>query len=609
MSAREPMLEVVNLSVELRRGRQASAILKGLDMTVARGEAFGVVGESGSGKSTLVNAIMRTLPASGHLSGGTVRIDGCDLYGLKPGELRSLRARRISVVAQNPAAALNPSMRLEAQLLEVFVPFPEIGHRQAVAKLQTILERVGLSATRQFLHRYPHQVSGGQQQRILLAMALVTDPSLLILDEATTGLDARVERDVLQLVRELHDELGFALIAISHDVNVIRNLTDRTGVLRGGAFIEVASTDALLRNPSHPYTRDLLQCVPTLEHDRLLRPIVPMYQERTAPTQEAAHGEGLAAASTNRHRVQSALLRLRGVTRDYGDGGVLGIDLEIRPGETLGLVGESGSGKSTLARLIAGIEVPDAGSIEFGTSAIAWPLSRRDRSLIGRIQMVFQNPDSSLNPAHSVEQLLQRSIRKLASRKTPLDALRQVRLDERMLKLLPARLSGGQKQRVAIARALVSEPALVLCDEMVSSLDVSVQASVLLLLSELQRHSETSFLFISHDLRVVHYISDRIAVMYRGRIVELGPAADVIHQPRHPYTASLIAAADLHARADSLPLPGIPADWQERHALGRGHWQQVTPEHSVLTYGAVQAAIPSAPHAPPPIAEGARHAA
>jgi len=447
------------------------------------------------------------------------------------------------------------------------------------------------------LGRYPHQLSGGMQQRVVIAMALASNPQLLILDEPTTGLDATVEAEVLDLVRGLRREYGTSVLFISHNLGAIRSMCDRVGVLYAGQLVEEGSAAEVFDHPQHPYTVGLLRCLPRhgsrqsaqrLETipgflpllgeplptcvfvDRCAlatdtcRTVAPPFVETDGRTVRCHHTDQVAGMANADlpvgtpsvvDRSGAPLLRLEHVSKTFEQGGkhikaVRDVSLDLYPGETLGLVGESGSGKTTLAHSILGLTAPDQGSVlEFAGEALPSVTRRRSISQIRGIQIVFQNPDSALNRRHSVRRIIGRSLRRLGQ--VPADKVdgelrsitSAVRLTDRHLDMRPAQLSGGLKQRVAIARAFAGKPKVVVCDEPTSSLDVSVQAAILNLLGDLQRDSHTSYLFISHDLRVVRYLSDRIAVLYLGRIMELGPAERVFDGPHHPYTEALLSAA------------------------------------------------------------------
>jgi peptide/nickel transport system ATP-binding protein len=592
---RVPALDVRDLDVAYRvRGRDRQ-VIRGVSFTIAPGESYGLVGESGCGKSTVALTVVRYLPRNGHVRGGSVRIAGEDVVRLSRSELRRLRAESVSMVYQNPGTALNPAIRIGKQVAEVFTVrgVPDEGARE---RARQVLASVQIADPASVMERYPHQLSGGMQQRVLIAMALAKDPTLLILDEPTTGLDATVEAEVLDLIAALQSEFQAAILFISHNLGVITKMCSRVGVLYAGRLVEEGATETVLQDPRHPYTVGLLRCVPRggvrKDHGRLdtipgFLPVLgaelpgcvfadrcglaeeichreepPLYpignghvsrchfHDRAAelPRTIAADFDGLAPVD----RSGEPLLRMSDVGKVFRQRGhdvhaLVGVDAVVWPGETLGLVGESGSGKTTLARALLGLVEP-TGELQLDGKRLEPKLSQRSRAEVRALQIVFQNPDSALNRRHSVRRIIRRSLYKLSGLKGA-DAearLRElaasVRLAERYLTMRPAQLSGGLKQRVAIARAFAGQPRLVVCDEPTSALDVSVQAAILNLLVELQAARRVSYLFISHDLGVVRYLSDRIAVLYLGRLMELGPAEVVFGGPHHPYTEALLSA-------------------------------------------------------------------
>ena len=590
-----PALELDYLDVAFRVRGKDRQVLRGVSLTVARGESYGLVGESGCGKSTVALAIVRYLARNGRVRSGKIRIAGKDVLGLSGSELRRLRANDVAMVYQNPGAALNPSLKVGAQVAESFVA-RGVARREAADRALEALRRVQIADPGSVLGRYPHQLSGGMQQRVIIAMALAKDPSLLILDEPTTGLDATVEAEVLDLVSQLQAELHTSVLFISHNLGVIAKMCNRVGVLYAGRLVEEGPVATVLRDPRHPYTVGLLRCIPRggvrKDHGRLdtipgflpqLGALMPgcVYADRCPLADERCVAEEPPLAEVtpghatrcwyhelapNLPRVTAEDITLPEVPRDgaplvrFDDLGKIfkqrghevraleGISSAIWPGETLGLVGESGSGKTTLARALLGIVEPTTGVVELDGRTLAPHFTKRTRDDLAALQIVFQNPDSALNRRHSVRRILLRSLKKLAgvrgadAERRALELARRVRLSERTLTQKPVQLSGGLKQRVAIARAFVGSPALVVCDEPTSALDVSVQAAILNLLVELQAERRVAFLFISHDLGVVRYISDRIAVLYLGRLMELGPAEVVFSGPHHPYTEALLSA-------------------------------------------------------------------
>ena len=591
-----PALEFHDLRLGYKVRGQIREVLRGVSFAVQPGESYGLVGESGCGKSTAAYAAVRYLPSNAHILGGGVSLAGRDVMGLNNDELRDLRARNASIVYQDPGQALNPTIKVGPQLMEAYEVIG-MGRDEARTNARAMLEKVQIADPDSVLGRYPHQLSGGMQQRVVIAMALASNPQLLILDEPTTGLDATVEAEVLDLVRGLRTEYGTSVLFISHNLGAIRSMCDRVGVLYAGQLVEEGEAGAVFDHPQHPYSVGLLRCLPRhgsrqgaqrLETIPGFLPLLGeplptcVFVDRCALATDTCRTE-VPPTVTDEHRMVrchhtdqvermasaelpvgipsvvdrtgAPLLRLEGVSKTFEQGGkhikaVRDVSMEVYPGETLGLVGESGSGKTTLAHSILGLTAPDDGSvIEFNQEQLPPVTRRRSIAQIRGIQIVFQNPDSALNRRHSVRRIIGRSLRRLGqvpSEKVNDELLHitsAVRLTERHLDMRPAQLSGGLKQRVAIARAFAGKPRLVVCDEPTSSLDVSVQAAILNLLGDLQRDSSTSYLFISHDLRVVRYLSDRIAVMYLGRIMELGPAERVFDGPHHPYTEALLSAA------------------------------------------------------------------
>jgi peptide/nickel transport system ATP-binding protein len=569
------------------------AVLRGVSLSIAPGEAYGLVGESGCGKSTTAYAALRYLPANGRITAGRALISGTDITHISPRELQRLRATRVSMVYQDPGAALNPTIKIGPQVDEAFTVLGQTGARERALEA---LNRVRISDPRRVLDRYPHQLSGGMQQRVVIAMALACDPELLVLDEPTSGLDATVEAEVLDLVQALRADTGAALLLIAHNLGVIRRMCDRVGVMYAGKIVEQGPAVEVFHDPRHPYTVGLLRCLPRLgarKEERRLETIpgflpqigeplptcvfvdrCPLATEvcRTDPPPAVDVGPGRYTLCHHADRIDqipraaddvpalhisetvAPVLSLAGVSKTFKQAGhsiyaLADIDVDLRAGETLGLVGESGSGKTTLAKIILGIHAPDEGSaITFDGEPLADRVGNRDQEARRAIQIVFQNPDSALNRSHGVRVIIMRSLKKLA-RLTGQEAERklvalaqQVRLTSRHLDMKPRQLSGGLKQRVAIARAFAGGPRIVVCDEPTSALDVSVQAAILNLLADLQRDEGSSYVFISHDLNVVRYLADRIAVLYLGRLMEIGAAETVFNPPHHPYTEALLSA-------------------------------------------------------------------
>jgi len=589
-------LQVSHVDVKYRvRGRDRLA-LHDVSFHIGRNESYGLVGESGSGKSTMALALTRYLPRNGRVSSGSISIGGRDPLAMNRSALRDLRARTVSMVYQEPGKALNPSIKVGRQLGEVF-EIAGSDKADAALRSEAMLRTVQIADPGRVMDAYPHQLSGGMAQRVVIAMALAASPSLLILDEPTTALDATVEAEVLDLVAGLRDKLDTSVLFISHNLAVIAKMCDRVGVLYAGELIEEGPASEVFDQPRHPYTVGLLRCIPRQgqrkDHGRLdaipgflpqpgdqlagciFAPRCPIavQQCRDAPPPAFDVGPGR-TSRCYRHDETSGLPRstpadvqlpapatsaepvvtMRNLSKTFASKGghvaaLAGVNLDLGLGETLGLVGESGSGKTTLARLLLGLTAPDQGSaISLDGKPLGADLAHRGREQLKALQIVFQNPDSALNRRHTVRRLISRPLVKLAGlsgtalQDRLMSLVASVRMEERHLSLRPSQLSGGLKQRVAIARAFGGSPRIVVCDEPTSALDVSVQAAILNLLADLQAKERVTYLFISHDLGVVRYLSDRIAVLYLGRIMETGPADRVFAGPHHPYTEALLSA-------------------------------------------------------------------
>jgi peptide/nickel transport system ATP-binding protein len=599
----EHTLVVEHLDVSYRVGGTDRLALSDVSFSVLPRGAYGLVGESGSGKSTVALALTRYLPRNGRVSGGSITINGADLLAMGKGRLRELRERTISMVYQEPGRALNPSIRVGRQVAEVF-ELAGVDRKEALERSEAALRRVQIADAGRVMGRYPHQLSGGMLQRVLIAMALASDPSLLILDEPTTALDATVQAEVLELITALRHELNTAIIFISHNLAVIAQMCDEVGVMYAGELVEEGPTEELLAEPRHPYTIGLLRCIPRpgqrKDDGRLdtirgflpapgARPQACLFSPRCGLVEERCRNEkpllrapgGTEGRLSRCHFAERAetlprtvpeelpagasrqpppggggapIVAMQDVSKTFNSRGesipaLVDINLEVARGETLGVVGESGSGKTTLARALLGLSPADRGSlIELCGEVVAPGVDGRSRSQLKALQIVFQNPDAALNRRHSVRRTLERVIRRLGGLSGPsvrarLDELiAAVRMEPRFLPLRPTQLSGGLKQRVAIARAFAGDPEVVVCDEPTSALDVSVQAAILNLLADLQLQERVSYLFISHDLAVVRYLSDHIAVLYLGRLMEVGQAEAVFEGPHHPYTEALLSA-------------------------------------------------------------------
>jgi peptide/nickel transport system ATP-binding protein len=609
-----PVLKLEDVAVAYKvRGGEIEAV-QNVSFEIMRGETHGIVGESGCGKSTVAWAVLNFLGANGYVKRGSIKFQGKELVGVTGEELRRLRGDQIAMVYQDPMQALNPSMRLGEQMAEVLTVHRGMEQKEAEKRCIEMLERVYMPDAANVMKRYPHQISGGQQQRVVIATALLNNPALLIMDEPTTALDVTVEAAVLDLIAELRREFDTAIMYITHNLGVVARVSTRVGVMYAGEMVERATVEEIYKNPCHPYTQGLIRCVPKLGADKaksVLYPIRgrvpapnnrplgcvfgprcdyvqercreerPQLRELSAGTLVRCHfaeeieasqwtpSEDIKPPSLEAKDVAAEpILSVENLKKYYEVQGsslkdVLGLGekryvkavenatFDLPKGTTLGVVGESGCGKSTLIKTIIGLEDTTSGEAKFLSFDITDDISKRDKNLIKELQMVFQNPDSTMNPSYTVGQQIGRPMRHFKTvprdqiRAEVIKLLEAMRLGENYYDRLPRQLSGGEKQRVGIARALASHPDLVMCDEPVSALDVSVQAAILNLLLEIQQEFNTTLIFIAHDLSVVRFFSDQVAVMYLGQIMEIGPAEAIYTPPYHPYSEALLSAVPI----------------------------------------------------------------
>jgi peptide/nickel transport system ATP-binding protein len=591
-----PLLECRDLSVAYAGRSGAIPAVVDFNLRLLAGETHGLVGESGCGKSTIALAIMRHLGRAGRIVRGSIRFEGQDLLAMSEAQLQKIRGSAIAMIYQEPMASLNPAMRLGEQLIEVPRQHEGATRAAAAVRARDMLDRVRLPDVDRIMRAYPHQISGGQQQRVVIAMALLSHPRLLLLDEPTTALDVTVEAGIVELIRELSAEFGTAMLYISHNLGLMREVCDRITVMYSGEAVETGPVTGVFRGMRHPYTQALFAAIPALGTDKNSRPLSAIPGQLPPPD---ARPQGCVFGPRCAHFVSgrcdagpialvdlgaqhaSRCLRVaeidwharpaESVTRDVATPGEIvlrvnnlskqfgavaandGLSFHARRGETVAIVGESGCGKSTFARILMGLTSATSGSLEFsGVELGRLPVTRRPAAIIRALQMVFQNPFDTLNPSRSVGVQITRVLKKFGPerdaasiRERMLELLDLVKLPRQFAQRLPRQLSGGQKQRVGVARAFAGNPALVVADEPVSALDVSVQAAVTELLLDLQRREGTTLLFISHDLSVVRYLADRIVVMYLGQIMEQGSTTEVFAPPYHPYTEALLAAIPL----------------------------------------------------------------
>jgi len=526
-----PLLSVRDLAVDFEVGGKRLSALRGASFELNRGETLAVVGESGSGKSITALSVLQLLPypVASHPA-GSILFQGEELVGAPEPVLRAVRGNRIAMVFQEPMTSLNPLHSIERQINEVLFLHKKLSPEAARARTLELLRLVGLPQAEKRLDAYPHQLSGGQRQRVMIAMALANEPDLLIADEPTTALDVTVQAQILKLLKDLQARLGMAILLITHDLTIVRKVADRVCVMTQGEIVEAGAVEAVFASPQHPYTRKLLAAEPKG------KPSVA--SPDAAPVMRA---EGVKVWFP----IKAGLFR-----RTIGHvKAVDGIDLAIRAGETLGVVGESGSGKSTLGYALLRLQRAE-GSIRYGERSLQGLTWQEMRPLRREMQVVFQDPFSSLSPRLSVFQIVEEGLRvhglgasESQRRERVAAALSEVGLDPATMDRYPHEFSGGQRQRIAIARAMVLEPRFVVLDEPTSALDMSVQAQIVDLLRDLQEKHRLAYLFISHDLRVVRALADRVMVMKDGRIVEQGPAAKIFSAPETDYTKALIAAA------------------------------------------------------------------
>ena len=520
------VLSIDGLSVGLPKGSDRPHAIDNVSLSVGPGEIVCVVGESGSGKSVTAQAVMGLLPRELKVDGGGIVLAGENVLAASPARLRALRGKRMSMIFQEPMTSLNPVMSVGDQIAEVLEIHTSLSQRDRRRRVLDIMQAVHLPDPERIVDAYPHQISGGQRQRIMIASALVLDPALLIADEPTTALDVTTQAQILRLIRELQERRGTGVLFITHDFGVVAEIAHRVVVMQAGQVVETGTRDEILKRPQAPYTRMLIAAVPSL--------VAPARAPKTGP---------VALATDRLSKTYGYGLRASQVVRAAEN-----VDISVRRGETVGIVGESGSGKSTVARCIVRLIEPTSGAIRIGDVDVARLPESRLRAHRRHMQIVFQDPFRSLNPRRTVgasiiEGPVNFGLDEKQANERARELMRLVGLPPEALSRYPHQFSGGQRQRIAIARALAMEPQLLIADEAVSALDVSVQAQVLKVLDDVRRRFDLAVLFITHDLRVAAQICDRIVVMLRGVVVEQGPTADVFRNPQHKYTRALFDAA------------------------------------------------------------------
>ena len=562
----DTVLEIERLRVEFPTRRGTLVAVDDVSLSIGAGEILGVVGESGAGKSTVGAAITGLLQPPGRIAAGTIRLKGTRIDATDTRAMRALRGKRISTIFQDPLTSLNPLFTIERQLVDTILTHRPMSRAEARAEAVRQLEAVGIPDPARRVTNWPHEFSGGMRQRAVIALALCSNPELVIADEPTTALDVTVQAQILHLIRRLAQERGIGVMLVTHDMGVIAQVTDRVAVMQGGKLVELGPTQQVLERPEHPYSRALISVVPRMDVRRARFPVAGLTGDTDAALAWLA-GEGRGAAPTD-----CPLIELDDVSMIYrGRRGLLSrapdfagldrVNLTITRGEVLGLAGESGSGKTTMARILAGLTPPTRGVMRFdGQDVFTAPAAQR-AEIRRQTQMVFQDPYSSLNSRMSVGDILAEPLlhhrfvaNATAARPVVAELLRGVGLPADAAKRHPHAFSGGQRQRISIARALASRPAFLICDEPTSALDVSIQAQILNLMKDLQERLSLTILFISHDLPVVRQMCDRVAVLKSGQLRELGPTEQIFTRPTDSYVRDLLSMIPA--------IPALAADFQ-----------------------------------------------
>ena len=546
----EKILEVSDLHVAFQTNDREVDAVRGISFEVAKGETLGIVGESGSGKSVTARSIMRLLPSPpAYIKQGTVTFLGENLAHKTEKEMEAVRGRDIGMIFQDPMTSLNPTLSIGQQIAESLIKHQNMSPTAAEKQAVEILKLVGIRGGKTRFHQYPHEFSGGMRQRVMIAIAIACEPTLLIADEPTTALDVTIQAQILNLMKDIQQRMGTSIILITHDLGVVAGMCDRVAVMKQGEIVEMGTTEEIFANPKHPYTQKLLNALPRLDEKK---------KPKRLPLQPVANPN-------------EPLLEVKALKQhfDMGKGNTVkavdDISFFIRPGETLGLVGESGSGKSTTGRAILRLHEPTDGHVLYEGMSVNRLSKKEMKTMRRHMQMIFQDPYSSLNPRMKVLDIIGHALdlHKLSPNKTARkerveELLELVGLDKSHAFRYPHEFSGGQRQRIGIARALAVEPKFIVCDEPLSALDVSIQAQIVELLEDLQQRFGLTYLFIAHDLSMVKHISDRVAVMYGGKIVELADSEELYSNPQHAYTKSLLSA---------IPIPDPAIESQKKRTL------------------------------------------
>ncbi|MBO2946089.1 ABC transporter ATP-binding protein [Paenibacillus sp. F411] len=573
----EPLLDVKNLNVSFQNRDREFHAVRGVSFQLNKGETLGIVGESGSGKSVTARSIMRLLPSPpSFMKEGEIKFQGQSLNEKTEREMESIRGRDMGMIFQDPMTSLNPTLRIGEQIAESLIKHQKLSGKEAKQQALDMLKLVGIPNSEARYSQYPHEFSGGMRQRVMIAIALACRPALLIADEPTTALDVTIQAQILNVMKDMQNRFGTSIILITHDLGVVAGMCDRVAVMKDGVIVETGTTEEIFDNPQHPYTLKLLNALPRLHEKKKPKPV---------------------SSILTAEELKRPLLQVQGLKQHFsmGKGQVLkavnNISFHINAGETLGLVGESGSGKSTTGRAILRLHQPTGGDVLYQGMAVNRLTSGEMKTMRQHMQMIFQDPYASLNPRFKIVDIIGEAldVHKLSGsrqqrRKRVEELLDMVGLNPAFADRYPHEFSGGQRQRIGIARALAVEPKFIVCDEPLSALDVSIQSQIVKLLEELQQRLGLTYLFIAHDLSMVKHISDRVAVMYQGKIVELAESEELYANPQHEYTKSLLSAIP-------IPDPKIEAakkrvlleerTGEDKYNLEHSELVEVTPGHWV----------------------------